>query len=406
MAAAKRLADYLRPASFRGVPFQVDTTDLEAGRRSQLHEYPQRDKPYVEDLGRAARGLSFEGYVVGADYVEQANKLLAALEEAGPGTLVHPWFGSLTVSLKDASRVSFDSSLGRARFTLSFVESGELSFPSASKSTGAASRIAAVDVQNASVADFAKRFTIDGFQDFVSAAASGNITSVLAYVGGGSIPGLNVLGYANNVAGTLSSALGYLQNPTLLGWELANMLGISSYASTGLRWASLVRSLVRLTSGTGISRPVAPSIYTPSRQQIYVNNVATNDLMRQSILAQAVGASSLVGTPADTTPRIAHAEMMAVRDELTMALDAESLTASDAVYESLQAARGTVWQDLTERARDSARLATLTPHETTPALVLAYDQYEDATRDSDIVARNAIRHPGFVPPQPLKVLTR
>ncbi len=61
---------------------------------------------------------------------------------------------------------------------------------------------------------------------------------------------------------------------------------------------------------------------------------------------------------------------------------------------------------MTTRARDSARLTTLTPHEVTPALVVAYDYYEDATRDADIVARNQIRHPGFVPPIALKVLTR
>lgn len=404
--AAEKLSAALRPASFRGVAFSVDTSDMEAGRRTQLHEYPQRDKPYVEDLGRSARGISFDGFVVGADYVEQANKLLAALEEPGPGTLVHPWFGSLTVSLKDAARVSFDSGLGRARFTLSFIEAGELSFPAASQSTSAASRLAAVEVQNTAVESFIDRFSVDGFQDFVSLAAGDTLTSCLDYVGGGSIPGLDALGYANRTADGLSSALGYLQMPSQLAWSVANSMGLASYAGTGLRWTGLVRSLVRLASSSRLARPSTPGVYTPSRQQIYMNNVATTDLVRQSILAQAVGASSLIGTPADTTPRIAHAEMMAVRNELTAALDVESLTASDAAYTALQAARGTVWQDLTERSRDSARLTTLQPHETLPALVLAYDQYEDALRDSDLVARNGIRHPGFVPPAPLKALTR
>jgi prophage DNA circulation protein len=37
------------------------------------------------------------------------------------------------------------------------------------------------------------------------------------------------------------------------------------------------------------------------------------------------------------------------------------------------------------------------PQATQPALVLAYSLYEDASRDADIIARNNVRHPGFVP---------
>jgi len=85
-----------------------------AGRRTQVHEYPQRDKPWVEDLGRSAREIAFEAFVVGADYVDQANRLLSAIEEPGPGALIHPWFGTLTVSLKDQARVTFSRELGFA----------------------------------------------------------------------------------------------------------------------------------------------------------------------------------------------------------------------------------------------------------------------------------------------------
>jgi prophage DNA circulation protein len=99
-------------------------------------------------------------------------------------------------------------------------------------------------------------------------------------------------------------------------------------------------------------------------------------------------------------------DTIGLRNNLTAALDAESLNASDSTYEALQDARSAVWQDLTSRSRDGARLTTTTPVDTMPALVLAYDLYEDAERATDIVARNSLRHPGFVPPVPLRVLTR
>ncbi|HCS4673821.1 TPA: DNA circularization N-terminal domain-containing protein, partial [Escherichia coli] len=44
--------DRLQDASFRGVPFKVEEESAGAGRRVETHEYPNRDKPYTEDLGK------------------------------------------------------------------------------------------------------------------------------------------------------------------------------------------------------------------------------------------------------------------------------------------------------------------------------------------------------------------
>lgn len=404
MTDKKKLSESLRPASFRGVAFQVDAADLSAGRRAQLHEYPQRDKPYVEDLGRATRDLSFTAFVVGEDYVEQANKLLGSLEEPGPGTLIHPWLGTLKVSLKDSARVSFDAALGVARFTLAFVESGELEFPSAEASTQTASRLAAAGLEEAAVESFADRFSVKGFQDFVSAAASGNLTALPGLISASQIG--KAFGYASSLANSVTTAIAMISDPRALGWKIIGAFGLSGL-STLLPWGSLVRLLARARSSGKLSSPVAPTVYTPSGQQAYRNAVAVNALARQALLAQAVGASSLVGSKVDSlaVPVASHADLVAVRDELTAAIDQEALTADDGVYSSLMDARAAVWKDLTARARESARLSTLTPREVTPSLVLAYDYYEDAARDGEIVARNAIRHPGFVPVRPLKVLT-
>jgi prophage DNA circulation protein len=396
---AEKLSKNLRPASFRGVPFQVDSTDMGAGRRTTLHEYPQRDKPYVEDLGRAAREVAFEAFVVGADYVDQANRLLSAIEEPGPGALIHPWFGTLTVSLKDQARVTFNRELGYARFTLSFVESGELTFPAASSSTASQSRLAAADIQTAAVADFAKKFDVTGYQDFVTADANAGISAAVTQVASGQVPGLAALGYAERSLGAISTAQGLLGSPTSLGLTLAGFLGVSSYAQAGLRWYSVAQALTRLAQLAGLGAPPAPAVYTPSSQQSYVNVSAINALNRQVLLAQAVGVSSLVS--ADV-----YDDSIGLRNNLASALDAESLNASDATYAALQDARSKVWKDLTDRSRDGARLTTRTPPDTTPAVVLAYDYYEDAERATDIVTRNRIRHPGFVPPIPLRVLTR
>ena len=44
--------DNLLSASFRGIPFKVLDTTTQVGRRNVLHQFPFKDVPYVEDLGK------------------------------------------------------------------------------------------------------------------------------------------------------------------------------------------------------------------------------------------------------------------------------------------------------------------------------------------------------------------
>lgn len=50
-----------------------------------------------------------------------------------------------------------------------------------------------------------------------------------------------------------------------------------------------------------------------------------------------------------------------------------------------------------------AELLPVDPGCVVPALVLAATWFDNAARDADIIRRNAITHPGFVPVIPLKV---
>lgn len=403
---ADPLSKALRPASFRGVPFEVEGGDVEAGRRTQLHEYPQRDKPYVEDLGRATRAFSITAFVVGVDYIDKANRLLAALEEAGPGTLVHPWLGSMQVTLKDPARIQFDRGLGVARISCSFVEAGELVFPSAGNSTQTQSRLAAGGLEDASLVAFEDGYSVDGQPDFVADAAGADLDASFGQLEDATgLTGLDVAGYAGSASTVLGRAKGLVANPALLGGAVMDYLRLTGIAGSPQRWSDITRSLLRLAAG--LYTPSAGSYATPARLVAANNTAALQGLMRQGLIAQAVGASSLVGSSLDSSTNSAYDDQLAIRDDLVDAIDAETLrTGDDAVYAALMEARSKVWQDMTLRSRDCARLTSLTPPDTVPALVLAYDLYEDADRDAEIVTRNRLRHPGFVPAQPLKVLTR
>lgn len=114
--------DSLRPASFRGAQFRVDLSAKAGGRRGQSYEFPKRDTPQDEDLGRRAKRFSVAGWVVGEDYLEDAARLEAALTAEGPGQLVRPLGGSHRVRCETYTRTERRTDGGLAFFDMSFVE--------------------------------------------------------------------------------------------------------------------------------------------------------------------------------------------------------------------------------------------------------------------------------------------
>ena len=429
---AEQLKDKLRPASFRKIPFLVNGAEFETGRRNQIHEYPQRDRPYAQDMGRATRHIEFDAFVIGVDYVEKANMLLGALEEYGPGALIHPWFGTLKVNVMTC-RVVFDKGLGQALFSLSFVESGELAFPSSAASTAALSRKAAAKLEKVSVSRFAKVFAVLGKINALAVKALTLYGKVLSFLSNPVFALAGLLGFGT-LPGNIVSLAALFGVPINLGWNFAGLLNLSGKAKTGvltgivgvsavgLAVGSTVASTYGLASGTtaaandtlmmpivrGLTRmavdPVLaePAPRTPTTAtalQATANESAILANTRQLLLVQAVGLSSYL----DCT---IYDDIVAVKNELAAALDAEAMvTDDDELYQALMEARAAICRDLTERSRNSARLNTVTPSDVLPMLVTAYDYYENAGRDAEITQRNKIRHPGFVPVAPLRVLS-
>lgn len=123
----------LKPCSFRGVPFAILNEEGSHGRRQAVHEYPYRDTAWIEDMGRGTRRFIIRGFLVqnslvygGGDVISQRLALIAACEEKGSGTLMHPTLGEMTVSIpENGLRISGSAESGRSfEFTLMVIESG------------------------------------------------------------------------------------------------------------------------------------------------------------------------------------------------------------------------------------------------------------------------------------------
>ncbi len=120
------------PASFRGIIFNVESGGLSGGRRAVVHEYPKRNKPYAEDMGRQAARWTFTGYLVYRptnplyEYTSQRIALISALAADDVGILVHPVFspGGISVMCLGYSSTESRERGGFTQFDMQFVEAG------------------------------------------------------------------------------------------------------------------------------------------------------------------------------------------------------------------------------------------------------------------------------------------
>lgn len=115
----------LQPASYAGYGFKVESGGQTGGRRLAVHEYPKRDTPYAEDMGRRAHRWPITGYCIGPDYLSDRDALIAALDAEGPSTLIHPTLGDNQATCEAYSVTEVRERGGYCVFEMTFVEAGE-----------------------------------------------------------------------------------------------------------------------------------------------------------------------------------------------------------------------------------------------------------------------------------------
>lgn len=408
---AKTWRDELQPASFRGVPFWVDTDTTPVGRRTQVHEYPQRNKPMVEDLGEVTRIIQQAGFVIGDDCFFQRDNLLHALNTPGEGILIHPWFGQMTVTATDCAVSHARPDGGMVVFDLTFVEAGEKGYPA-----GVPNTARQLEVENESLLD-----SIIARYKAAMALVNKAKMSITALQNG--LAGVQmaiqreisqVTGLVGSVASLADMVMNFPDNlSSMLSAQFSSMTGEFDRFSSSKREAS---SQCESAQAIAVLPPPAGGVATVAAVQ------ATRDLVREVLIVYAVrvvSAMPVVLPPAvlPAVPTVAQQtaspiqrpevptadEVLALRDVLVAVLWEAALVAPFEHFERLQSVRKLVKEHLTAVARASVLMVTVTPKQSLPALVLAYQQFGDATRADEIVTRNSVAHPGFLPPLSLQV---
>lgn len=431
----KTWRDDLLPASFRGINFLIEQAAVPVGRKGQLHEYPQRDEPFFESLGKQSQVHKVSAYVIGDDCFERRDKLLEALEKEGPGELVHPWLGRMLVDVGECDLTHSRTEGGMARLELTFYPSKPRKFP-----TGTANTQQQVVKSSESLLDSALRRYKAAMAVVDSARINliglrNSLSNVYTIIQRQFAP---FLGIFTNLSGFIQSLV---NSPSMLSALFSSYF--SDFSTSGLFRTGLNRtSSSTVQTGNAAGAVTAPSYRSSvavasqhSEAVTSINTVpqvsgadtsaaaqAVANLVQDSLLVQValiISEMPVATQPVsvESTPSIDHQavqpverpevpvadDVIELRDALSEAIWEASLKADPEHYQALNTLRHALIKHLTAVAASGVRLVDITPAETLPALVLAYRRFGDATRAGEVVQRNRIQHPGFVPAVPLKI---
>lgn len=436
--------DQLQQASFRGVPFGVLNAEGRFGRRVAEHEYPYRDRPWIEDMGRSTRRISFIGFLIenslvygGGSVIAQRERMIAACETKGPGTLVHPTLGRLTVSIPDggfAATERFDE--GRYfEIGLTCIETGERKFPEAASASTDAAGAAAVQTDLAAAQNFVASAqiaiargsavvkqavsTFNGWVDQISLlaqTATGLYTMVATLPGnfGRFFPGgtkgyagqLEVPGAPTTITGLIQSGTAARANVAAVNASLLAAAAGTDAQATADAAIAAVAALLAATADPGVAvrllasleafYPDQPTTTSPIGLAMAAMQTAAAALARRVTLSALVRAAALY----QPTSRDDAARM---RDKIAALLDAEILVAGDsdddASYSALRTLRAAMVSDLNGRGAALPPMQTFTFAANLPSLVLAQRLYQDPARNDELTTQANPPHPAFMPLQ-------
>lgn len=428
--------EQLLPASFRGVPFHVDRATVPVGRSVQLHEYPKKDEPLAEDMGRVSRVHKLTAFVVGEDAFARRNKLLEALEKGGAGDLVHPFLGRLKVVAGECEMSHDRREGGLVRFDLVFYPGQVQQFPAARANTGQQLGKASASYWSQARSAYAQAMAAIDLGAVNVRALRGRLGGVFGLLS----RHLGPLASLYGDAGALADAL--LVAPGGLSSALSSYLGRSPAASSGVRERAKAGGFDTYSDSLAAAGALAVSAQevnqtpggggqeAPAAGQAPAGGQATTaavqavvDLVQSAAIVQALRAVSAMpvarqpepiaaapslqaqlGEPVQRPPVAVVDDVLAVRDVLSAAMWQASSKSAPAAFVEANKARQAMARHLSAVAAQGVQLVTVEPLETVPALVLAHRLYGDATRADEVGQRNRVAHLGFIAPRPLRVL--
>ena len=387
------LAKKFQQGYFRNVPFNLDSTTFEGGRRIVVHEYPFKEVSYSEDLGRKKREYSFEAFVNGENYESARDQLIAACENVdGEGLLVHPYFGTKKVVCTGCSVRESKSELGIAFFSLSFVEVGEKLNPSSAIDTASKVKSTIEELQDISSAAFEAIYSVADTPSFVTDSAEEKIQAFTDVVNGQAkkINGVTekLADYTYQIRNMQADIRDIAQTPNRVAQNFVTTL--NNFLAILPGGSQQMKSALTGVSEYGVDFDTSNSL-TSSRLAESENSRALRDLNFELVVGLLAG---------EATDRIyeSYEDAETDRNQVLDLIDTIlNRTLDDNVYSGFYRLKHELVKAVPNPDQDLPRIVGVEYTAQMPSLVIAYDLYEALDLEKDLVERNAVSNPGFMP---------
>jgi prophage DNA circulation protein len=390
--------DNLREGSFRGVKFYIDTSQRTLGRRAVLHEFPNRDTPFTEDLGRLADVFEVEGHVVGDDYFKEKKRLEKVFNKEGPGELIHPYWGARQVQVGVVTISESNREGAIATFKATFYEKGDNRFPKGALDKGALLAESVEGSLDALDQAFQTAFTVANMpaQAVQSArAAVGSFAdkvNKVAKIGGAVADGITNLAFATR--NLVAEVNDLLQAPDQLVSRLRGSLVLLQGAFDRAEdQFNAMKEMFDFGSDTDPDTAQAPVLGdTPIRDQERANLEALNDYIRTA--SASLGAESAV-----VAEYASFNDAEDARDSIVEIF--EQILAKDdgtgnPVFQAIADVKAQLVNALPDLDADLPAIKEIKTERDENSLTLCYDLFESLKNEQDIISRNKIRNPGSI----------
>lgn len=382
--------DNLRPASFRGVPFFIDTSNMTTGRNVALHEYLNRTEPYPEDMGQVPRNFRIDGHILGDDYFQTKDRLIRAAEQQGPGELIHPYFGTMQVQI-GAFSVGEDNKTGRiASISFQFYEAGTNVFPDNLQDKEEIIFERSDALLDASKKEFDDKFSVADQPAFVVDSARLKVETLSALFESsteGLVTGANKASeLAFNSRNLIAESTDLLSAPSELSQRI-----IDSFVLLQDTLLDIVGRNSAINNFTNFgSEDDEILTLTPQREQQDINLNTFNDFIIQISIAKAIeyAAGAEFDNLEDANNR---------RLEISSLIDSQrEKTNNDDIYQALQSLRDSLVRSVPDTDADIPNIETINTNRTTNSLLVVYDAFENIDSEADLIKRNKISNPAII----------
>lgn len=412
--------DQMLPASFRGISFLIPQASVPVGMKVQLHEFPQRDEPFAEQMGKQAQVHRLVCWIIGDDCFERRDKFMEAVQTPGAGELVHPWLGRMQVKAGEAELTHDFKQGGMAAFAVTFYPDIPLKFPTAKVNTQQQVVKASDSLLDSALTRYKSAMAKVDQARLGLARLRNSLSGVYTVI---QQQFSTIIGAFTNLTGFVQSLMNAPDSLSSLFSSYFSEFSVDDYLGddSGPSYRNSVATATQQTEAVASINTVSDS----GGVDAAAASQATANLVQDALLVQValIISQMPVATQPVSTATVASVEQQAVqpivrtevpvaddvielRDNLNEAIFQASLKADPEHYMVLNTLRQAIVKHLTAVAESGVRLVEITPTETLSALVLAYRRFGDATRESEVVQRNRLRHPGFVPARPIKIAQR